>query len=473
METGVYIVFLVGLSAQSVYMNDDLPSCDGLSYNTNPSLYEYVGCRTNSDCTSAEVCCSRNGTSQCHTTVRFYFQNCLYNGKYYDVGSVFVGNYGVYCRCGQGILHGEIICSATVKSKHADICKAPDDSHHPNTTQEPFIGNCPNADQLVIVRIQEDKNIGYLTHQFHVTDWHGRVLTYLVSQEIYHICNCTHQPLYENMAISEPDEYGNEGVCCFKVIVEDIYPPVFRTCPENRMVSSGQSVSWIQPHVWDNVGVKNLTMTPKIKSGAVWRPGIYMVEYAAVDWSGNRAYCQFSVTVLGGHSDVTDSPERSSYPILTITSSIISIMAIAVLVVGALTIRKCRQGSRLQANNSFLSRLRAERIRHGHSFGSGGNDNAVFTVYDSEPPPYDIAVRDKLPDYISSDSPPPYESTSSDEQTGSSTISGVASNATVCDNSQSQYTLRNDGASQNENAQNSNRSSIVNIVNPDTIHTVV
>ena len=37
------------------------------------------------------------------------------------------------------------------------------------------------------------------------------------------------------------------------------------------------------------------------------------------------------------------------------------------------------------------------------------NRISIYSIYNNEPPPYDIAAKDKLPEYTARDDPPMYE----------------------------------------------------------------
>lgn len=107
------------------------------------------------------------------------------------------------------------------------------------------------------------------------------------------------------------DPSGNSAVCKFKVIVKDVTPPVFSSCPAdihvNAAGSCGAVVSWTVPVASDNCN--GLSITSSHTPGSVFPVGSTSVIYTAVDASGSKSVCKFNVVV----KDVT-SPTISACP---------------------------------------------------------------------------------------------------------------------------------------------------------------
>lgn len=74
---------------------------------------------------------------------------------------------------------------------------------------------------------------------------------------------------------------------------------MFHSCPPNIYARHGEKVSWKKPLVTDNVGVKVVFfLSPGISNNSVpTTPGIHFLQYAASDWQGNKAYCNFRIQV--------------------------------------------------------------------------------------------------------------------------------------------------------------------------------
>ncbi|MFT4740387.1 MAG: gliding motility-associated-like protein [Marivirga sp.] len=106
------------------------------------------------------------------------------------------------------------------------------------------------------------------------------------------------------------DDAGNETLCSFDIIVNDITAPVFDACPTNMTVSTGSSctavVNWTLPTVSDNCDV-SVALSSNFASGAVFALGETTVTYTATDAAGNAAICSFLVTVLDETAPVLSS----------------------------------------------------------------------------------------------------------------------------------------------------------------------
>ena len=154
-----------------------------------------------------------------------------------------------------------------------------------------------------------------------------------------------------------------------------------------------------------------------------------------------------------------------------------------VLVVGALMLKNCRRRRRLRQNRRLVQRMRQTRSQREQS--QTEQNDSVFTIYNSEPPPYDVAVQDKLPEYCPAESPPLYDDV----------IAGECSDVQECspEESPNDRSITQASCSQPVNCANrhkplersdidgvvprrdsrSSSSSSSGFVNPNAIHTIV
>ena len=86
--------------------------------------------------------------------------------------------------------------------------------------------------------------------------------------------------------------------CLIFIQVVDKEPPRLSNCPRDIEVNtSGASkrVWWVDPYPMDNVDVSDFSRSRV--DGDRFRVGTWPVVYKAVDYSGNTAWCNFTVTV--------------------------------------------------------------------------------------------------------------------------------------------------------------------------------
>lgn len=88
------------------------------------------------------------------------------------------------------------------------------------------------------------------------------------------------------------------------VYISDIQPPTFVSCPEQPLLRYAERdkftalVNWTTPVVTDNSGVAP-TVTSNYGSPQKFSQGTHAITYIAVDQSGNKATCTFTVKVTG------------------------------------------------------------------------------------------------------------------------------------------------------------------------------
>ena len=85
----------------------------------------------------------------------------------------------------------------------------------------------------------------------------------------------------------------------------DTEPPTFGvTCPVNQLIAYAERdafsamINWTEPVAIDNSGAKP-TVTSNYQSPQRFSHGSHVIAYTAVDQSGNKATCTFTVNVLG------------------------------------------------------------------------------------------------------------------------------------------------------------------------------
>ncbi|XP_038051960.1 uncharacterized protein LOC119724809 isoform X2 [Patiria miniata] len=98
------------------------------------------------------------------------------------------------------------------------------------------------------------------------------------------------------------DADGNSVSCNFTVTVysSDYESPMVVTCPNDTVLpaevdSNSTVVTWPAPVITDNVGVTRLDLSHP--NGSLFYIGPMKVRYTAYDLAGNRASCNFTVTV--------------------------------------------------------------------------------------------------------------------------------------------------------------------------------
>ncbi|XP_076079861.1 uncharacterized protein LOC143049966 [Mytilus galloprovincialis] len=268
----------------------------------------------------------------------------------------------------------------------------------PPDYKKPTMIGCPRLGEHIPVYIGTTRNVGFLSRKhFHAQDWKGTSLYVGISKDEFEHCRCSSP--YENVtATSEKDAYGNRTYCHFSVVIKDIYPPVYENCPKDQIVSFGENVTWTEPTVTDNVGVlyKN---DPNQFNNTKLSPGLHCLVYNATDHSRNIGTCMFTINVL--HDIVSDCRPRVNSSI-TISGTILGALVIILIVMTVILIPLCKR------------RRRRNQLQRQSRSASNSSEVHLFTVYNNEPPPYDVVVSNKLPEYSPPIEPPSYDSLHSD-----------------------------------------------------------
>ena len=103
------------------------------------------------------------------------------------------------------------------------------------------------------------------------------------------------------VTFSASDEAGNKGECSFTVTVEGVAKPLTLKCPDNIQVatetgSCEKAVKYPRPEMSGPEDAV-LSLASGLKSGAAFPKGISTQQFEATDNSGQKAQCQFTVTV--------------------------------------------------------------------------------------------------------------------------------------------------------------------------------
>ena len=84
------------------------------------------------------------------------------------------------------------------------------------------------------------------------------------------------------------------------VSVLDTEPPRVISCPDNikkKTAASEITVVWPEPVFFDNVEGYGVDRSAQYGNGKKYRRGAYQVVYVAEDRAGNKARCEFNITV--------------------------------------------------------------------------------------------------------------------------------------------------------------------------------
>lgn len=79
----------------------------------------------------------------------------------------------------------------------------------------------------------------------------------------------------------------------------DTYPPRFKYCPKDISVSENEVIFWSLPDYEDNVGIARVVV-PEKRSGDKFPVGQHTMSYVVWDHDGNKASCNFTVSVTRG-----------------------------------------------------------------------------------------------------------------------------------------------------------------------------
>lgn len=161
-------------------------------------------------------------------------------------------------------------------------------------TVPPTLNNCPADIKITLTQTKCDTAVTWIVPT--ATD------------------NCAVQSLQANLApgatfkvgnttveYTATDASGNTAVCSFKVEITDGSAPTLSNCPTKLAIELPADrcdtvLVWTAPTAIDNCKVD--TLYSDIMPGAVFIPGLTVIQYTAADAAGNTATCAFDVEVI-------------------------------------------------------------------------------------------------------------------------------------------------------------------------------
>ncbi|XP_053558647.1 sushi, von Willebrand factor type A, EGF and pentraxin domain-containing protein 1 [Bombina bombina] len=111
------------------------------------------------------------------------------------------------------------------------------------------------------------------------------------------------------------DPSGNQASCTFNIKVIDIDPPVIDRCrspPPIQATDSEQSAIWEEPQFSDNSG-SPLVITKTHSPGDLFPHGETIVQYTAMDPSGNRRTCEINIIIKGSPCEIPFKPQNGEF----------------------------------------------------------------------------------------------------------------------------------------------------------------
>ncbi|XP_072175625.1 uncharacterized protein [Diadema setosum] len=160
-------------------------------------------------------------------------------------------------------------------------------------TEDPVISGCPNDTSLTLPSSQLPVSVSWTAPT--ATDNTDNVTLDGNIESGTAFPEGTHEISY-----TASDQYGNNAVCTFDVIVTVDAPPTFTSCPSDVTASSDPgvnrtAVSWAPAAATDDYG--NVTLSSDYESGANFTIGATVVTITATDSAGSQTTCSFTVTV--------------------------------------------------------------------------------------------------------------------------------------------------------------------------------
>lgn len=109
------------------------------------------------------------------------------------------------------------------------------------------------------------------------------------------------------------DEVKNKAKCNFTLTIADTTPPIFENCIDNQtffvLSKNNQKIEWTEPFVYDNIDDKNITVLRNLNHTAL-SIGEHMVNYTAIDRSGNSNSCIIHINVKEKKCDELEKSEN-------------------------------------------------------------------------------------------------------------------------------------------------------------------
>ncbi len=172
----------------------------------------------------------------------------------------------------------------------------------PNVAQDATIGFCTAAVTVDLPSVNSSATIASVLNDFNNTDNASGTYPIGVTTVVWTVT----------------DNTGNTETCSMTVTVSDTQDPIFVNCNFNdtSLVNDPGLCSavftWTEALAFDNCGIDS-TYYNGFGPGDAFPVGTNLVEFIAVDNSGNTAVCSFNVTVTDGEAPVINCPADPNF----------------------------------------------------------------------------------------------------------------------------------------------------------------
>ncbi|XP_066267553.1 uncharacterized protein [Branchiostoma lanceolatum] len=160
-----------------------------------------------------------------------------------------------------------------------------------------FAETCPQGQTIVVELPADAEGRAYVNKTISAWDRNGQLLEVRGNHGLPGYILYNTEP--QQVVLEATDGWGMATICSFIIIVNDPHPPRL-TCPADitRLSETpGDVISWDEPIPEDNSG-QTVRLSSNHRPGVRFsRYGVYTVTYTAVDVAGNRATCDFSISI--------------------------------------------------------------------------------------------------------------------------------------------------------------------------------
>ncbi|KAL4225840.1 calcium ion binding [Mactra antiquata] len=337
--------------------------CQYTSSDTCPAHTNYqteyfceTRCETNEECSGNQVCCKEGCSTRCREPVSDY---CEYMDRIFRVGQSFAEDKCTNCTCmedGHMNCYPEPCEANCVEPiyKEGECC--------PICLERPTIHNRPMTTVYINTTDGDYAELCAKKLGMYATDYRNQTLQVSLTPSWMRRFRIYNQvPGY--VKASAVDHRGSEEIWWFSVVVRDVTPPVFTSCPGNIFVFDDEPVEWVEPGYFDNVGVAGSKKTGYGENGDVFPVGEYYIKYYAWDYDRNTAECVFKVFVVDRDTDFESLPEglrqrsknNRSTNLAYILAPILVILAAIILIVCCFVCYKKRQAQGASTRHSPAS----------------------------------------------------------------------------------------------------------------------
>lgn len=366
-------------------------------------------CNDTKQCEDWEDCCLHPELKHGICVPRVESQMCTMDDKTFRVGSNVTSGCEV-CKCEpSSAKSGQVLCSdiCSIKTHYTSM-----DNYKrccldkPENYIKPLFLNCPKKHEIVAVNTRGNNSYGILNKNYiKAQDWEGQRLHVSLTATQFQACSSYNCLDHSVMAVTESDFYGLQSHCEFKLRVIDRIRPTFISCPANIYAFDDEPIHWPAPIAVDNVGVSLLFLEQPVTNGSKFETGTTIITYRAEDYEGNVAKCLFFIRIYSTDIATQEMPDelraRSFVsPGVVAGACVVGVLAITLLVLAIILLKLCRM--KKKAENT----IRRNRNDIPPSYDEANVTNEA--IYKMNPPPYDIAAKDKLPEYTPKDDPPMY-----------------------------------------------------------------